>query len=103
MTVINLPTPTRITLADFSVKYSEDQIALDFSKRHVGDLRYCAQWGAWLEWDGTQWKFKKTHRAFDLSREIVREFAIKYDSEEPDAGKSLASAKTVAAVERLAR
>lgn len=68
----------------------EDAIALRFAERHANDLRYVAAWGRWLEWDGGCWRFDNTLRAFDLARRICREAG------EPDA-------KTVAAVERLAK
>lgn len=68
----------------------EDAIALRFAEHHADDLRYVAAWGRWLEWNGKHWDFDDTLRAFDLARLACRE-ARKHD------------AKTVAAVERLAK
>jgi len=81
--------------------HTDEALALAFAERHAGDLRYVASWGRWLIWDGQRWKFDETLRAFDLSRAICREAAAKCKKSKLAA--VLASAKTVAAVERLAK
>jgi putative DNA primase/helicase len=78
---------------------AEEALALAFAARHEADLRHVAKWGKWLRFDGTRWLFDDTLHAFDLVREICREAAL--DAE--DSAAAIASAKTVAAVERLAR
>lgn len=81
--------------------FSDESLAMRFAERHAGDLRYCASWGRWLSWDGGRWAFDDTLGAFDLVRRLCREA-----SQECNKGKiasTLASAKTVAAVERLAK
>jgi putative DNA primase/helicase len=83
---------------------SEDFLALEFTARHLRDLRFVPAWGKWMRWDGARWKEDTTLAAFDLARKIVRERAV--ELAEITSGKdaiALASAKTVAAVERLAR
>jgi putative DNA primase/helicase len=62
-------------------------------------LRYIAAWGRWLSFDGTRWQVDDTLHAFDRAREICREVALECDKP----ANAVASAKTVAAVERLAR
>jgi putative DNA primase/helicase len=57
--------------------------------------------GPWLRWDGTRWRFDDTLAAFDLARRACREVAATCNK--PNAAAALASAKTVAAVERLAK
>ena len=52
-------------------------------------------------WDGVRWAFDETMRAFDLSRLICR--AAAKQCNKPGEAKALAAAKTVAAVERLAK
>ena len=79
---------------------SEESLALKFAARHSQDLRYVAAWSRWIVWDGCCWKRDDRLRAFDLARAICREAAA--ESEGRDA-VVLASAKTVSAVERLAR
>src|SRR4051794_7466197 len=59
MTVMPFPAPEPVNL---SPEFSEDALALEFSARHGCELRYVHQWGAWLQWDGTRWKFEKTLR-----------------------------------------
>ena len=80
---------------------SEDAIALKFAERHAAVLRFVAAWGKWLFWDGKRWCFDETLRAFDHARRICREAAS--EASDPRVQTVLASAKTVTAVERLAR
>jgi putative DNA primase/helicase len=54
-----------------------------------------------LVWDFLRWKFDETLRAFDFSRLICRQFANKANKHSER--KALASAKTVASVEKLAK
>jgi putative DNA primase/helicase len=54
-----------------------------------------------MVWDGMQWRPDDTLHAFDAARHICREAASR--ANDPHVQTSVASAKTVAAVERLAR
>jgi putative DNA primase/helicase len=78
---------------------AEDSIALLFAERYAHELRHVAAWGWWLRYDGTSWSRDSTLHAFDLARAICREVAA--DCER--AAAAVASAKTVAAIERLAK
>ena len=69
--------------------------------KHAGRLRYVDVWGRWLTWDGTRWQFDDTLAAYDLVRETCRTASAECNRE--NIAAALASAKTVAAVERLAR
>jgi putative DNA primase/helicase len=80
---------------------TEDELALRFSARHARDLRYVALKAQWLKWDGGRWLPEATLLAFDLARESCRTDAREYGNGKPPAG--VTSAKTVAAVERLAK
>jgi putative DNA primase/helicase len=60
-----------------------------------------AAWNKWLRWDGARWCFDDTLHAFNSARQICREAAA--ECNKPKTGAVLASAKTVAAVERLAK
>ena len=86
---------------DQAPAFSDEALALRFAERHVGDLRYVADWGKWLSWTGTHWRFDNTLRAFDLARQIARAAAAACNK--PKVASVIASAKTVAAVERLAK
>jgi putative DNA primase/helicase len=81
--------------------FSDDALALRFADRHADELRYVAKWSTWLCWDGTHWQFDDTLNAFDRARVICREAAA--GCNDSRLTKELASGKTVAAVERLAR
>lgn len=79
---------------------SDDCLALDFTDQHVGELRHCEEWGKWLRWDGIRWKQDKTSGAYNLVRLHLRRVGSGMHLQ--DARKIL-SAKTVAAVERMAK
>jgi putative DNA primase/helicase len=97
MPVINLRDMLARAAAADAVEGSEDQLALDFSHRHADELRYCAQWGKWLHWDGCRWCLEPTLKAFDYARAVAHDYAKALDD-----GK-LGSAKTVNAITQLAR
>jgi len=81
------------------VKYSDDAIANQFSEQHKDDLRHVDQWG-WLEWTGQRWRRIPDVNVMDHARFISRSVAQEC-THEPLA-RSVASAKTVAAIVRLA-
>ena len=78
---------------------AEDLIALAFAERHAHELRYVAARARWMHYDGTRWVQDDTLHAFDRARAICREIAL--DCDKP--ASAVASAATVAAVERLAK
>jgi putative DNA primase/helicase len=81
--------------------FSDEALALLFAERHAGNLRYVEQWGKWLSWDGMRWRFDNTLHAFDRARYVCREASSQ--ANDPRVQMAVASAKTVAAVERLAK
>ena len=80
--------------------FTDEALALRFAETHANDLRYVAAWGRWLFFDGTRWRSDETLVAFDRARKMCRWAAAECGGK---MAKTLASAKTVAAVERLAR
>ena len=78
---------------------AEESIALLFAERYALEWRYVAAWGWWLSYDGTRWAHDDTLDAFDRARAICREVAADCEG----LARAVASAKTVAAVERLAK
>ena len=80
---------------------TEDALALRFSERFADDLRYIATKARWLKWDGSRWFEEMTHLAFDLARQSCRQDAQAFGNGKPPA--SVSAAKTIAAVERLAK
>ena len=82
-------------------KFSDEALAEAFAERHEDDLRYVAAWGQWFSWNHTRWELDTTLHAFDHARAICR---IASDTaDKPNIKTSLASAKTVAATEKLAK
>ena len=81
-------------------EFADDALALLFAERHKDFLRYVAALGRWLMFDGVRWRFDETLDARDLARKICREASSRCNKK---IAKTIASAKTVAAVERLAQ
>lgn len=81
--------------------FTDEALALEFTGQHGDRLRYVATWGKWLLREPTVWRFEETMMAFDLARGICRAAASK--CENVKVASIVASAKTVAAVERLAK
>ncbi len=81
--------------------FSDEDLALRFARRHEDHLRFVARWGQWLAWDETRWRPDDTMAVYNLVRTLCREVAAECNKKNLPA--ALASAKTVAACERLAR
>ena len=86
---------------DIPAEFSDESLALRFTATHGDTLRYVAAWGRWYEWTGTHWQADDTLRVFDLARRLCRRASGECEKEKVAA--AVASAKTVAAVERLAK
>lgn len=91
-------------------KYSEDRLAAEFTRQYSLDWRYCDAWGKWLVWDGHRYAPELTLRAFDASRGVARMVSARalVDDEltaarQEKTASAIASAGTIAAIERLAR
>ena len=82
-------------------EFSEDQIALAFVERMKDSLVYVAAWTRWYVWTGKRWIADDTLAVYDKIRKICRDFAARC-AKDKDAAM-IASARTVAAVEKLAR
>jgi putative DNA primase/helicase len=81
--------------------FSEDAVALQFTQRHGADWRFVAAWGRWFVWTSTHWQREETLKVYDLARIVCRDAAASCENVKLRA--KIASASTVAAVERLAR
>lgn len=87
-------------------EFSEDAMALAFADQHATSLRYVAHWGRWMMWTGACWRRDTTLAAFNSIRPLVRvnaSDAADGSEKGQKLARSIASASTVAAVERLAR
>jgi len=81
--------------------FSDEALALRFAESHSCCLRYVAPWGRGRQWEGKVWRFDDTLATTDRVRAVCREAAGECNKK--NIASSLASAKTVAAVERLAK
>ena len=82
-------------------EFADDALALRFTEKYRDELRYTAHWGRWNRWNGHQWKEDDTLAVYDLSRRICREAA--QTSGKQNVAQRIASANTIAAVERIVR
>lgn len=86
---------------DIAPTYSEEFLALRFAERHARDFRYVAKFGQWRRWDGNRWVIDHTLSALNSCRQTAREAAG--GCNDIKTAVALASAKTVTAIERLAK
>jgi putative DNA primase/helicase len=91
----------RLAPSEIAPAFSDEALAIRFAVTHADDLRYVAAWNKWLSWNGKRWQFDDTLAAFDKVRATCREAAA--ECNKAKIKPALASAKTVAAVERLAK
>jgi putative DNA primase/helicase len=87
--------------ATAGIGLTEDELALEFTRRHRHELRYVAVWSTWMRWGGRSWRQEPTLDAFDLARAVCRDVADGLDNAKLRA--RILSAATRAAVENLAR
>jgi putative DNA primase/helicase len=80
---------------DLLLTPTEDGLAKIFVARHSEQLRYIAKWGHWYRYRDGRWQEEATLLASDLARAICRETNQQF--------RTLRSAKTIGAVERIAR
>jgi putative DNA primase/helicase len=95
------PKPSPGPEADEAPLFSDDDLALRFADKHADSARYVDANKKWLFWTGKVWSHDETREVFTRSRGICRAAAA--ESNKRPERKQLASAKTVAAVENLAR
>ena len=82
-------------------KFSDEALAQRFAQRHGDGLRYVSAWAQWYAWTGARWEKDSTLDAFNRVRAICR--VASSEADKLNIKTALASAKTVAAVERLAK
>ena len=80
---------------------TEDGLASSFTKGFGPDWRYCPAWGKWLGWSAGRWQEDRRLTVMHLARQLARA-ASRYGKSERQVTR-LASASSIAALERLAR
>jgi phage/plasmid-associated DNA primase len=85
--------------------YSDEALANRFTARHRDDLRFVNTWGRWLVWDGKRWQPDETLMVSDHARALARDASgeILESNGSQKLATVVASAKTISAIERLAR
>lgn len=81
-------------------RLTDDALALAFVDKHGQDLRYCGESSRWYVWQGTHFAADVTGAVVDRIRKYVRPRAAVAQKKEAE---YLEAAKTIAAIERLAR
>jgi putative DNA primase/helicase len=85
-------------------EFSEDAIAVEFTRQHGADWRYVDNWGKWAVWQEDHWDFDHTRKVSDLVRNICRAQALAAQFQnKKNVPKGLTSAKTISAVVQIAR
>jgi putative DNA primase/helicase len=79
--------------------FSEEALALQYAEEHAPHLRYVAQWGKWIRWDGKSWSEDRILYSLGLARQLCRVAAARAN----DNANKLATRSTAANVEWLAR
>lgn len=82
-------------------EFADDALALEFSSHFSGSLRYVDAWSRWMAWNGSVWRKDDTLKVYDLVRRICRRASA--EAKSPSLQSKIASAKTVAGVEKMAR
>ena len=84
---------------------SEIALADKFVERYQNHLRFVEEkWNRWFRWTGNKWEDRETLYAFDLARALCRDEGIQCMlAQQARPAMAVTTAKTVAAVERLAR
>jgi hypothetical protein len=95
-----VPQDQTATSSETAPAFSEEDLALWFSRLHADDLRFVAVWNKWYYFDEQRWKVDETKKTFSLARNLCRKAAMKINKRRD--AKAIASAKTRAAVVALA-
>ena len=61
----------RVSPMPRATEVSEHSVALDFTAKYRGTLRYCPELGSWFEWDEVRWRPDRLARAFHYARELA--------------------------------
>lgn len=80
-------------------RFADIALARRFCDEHGNDLRYVAAWGKWFSWDETRWRQDETQRVVHMMCKFLRDES---GSAPKSSAKGVASARTVAAVLKLA-
>ncbi len=99
------PDSSQIGIPTGPPEYSDEALANRFTARHRDDLKFVQTWGRWLVWDGNRWQLEDTLLVADHARALARDASseILESNGSLKLANGVASAKTISAIERLAR
>ena len=83
--------------APLPAEFSEDALAVIWTKRHAKDWRYISQWDKWYHWTGDRWEEERKKTPIELARNITRQ-ALLMPGLTPAAKLRVNSAKTAHAM-----
>jgi hypothetical protein len=81
--------------------FTDEALALRFAECHADDLRYVAAWSRWLSWEGHPMAVRRYTSCISMKPQGLPSRCI--GVQQANIAAALASAKTVAAIERLAK
>lgn len=87
----------------FAPRFSEEALALRFSRRYAENFRYVASRGCWMRWNELRWVQDDTLEVFDLVRAICRDASVECGDAKERSAMKIAAAQTVRAIESLAQ
>lgn len=110
MTVVSISTDewrARQQAADelIAPQFSEESMALAFTRRHADRVRYVPKFNKWFIYNGKRWAEDERLQTYSYAREVVRETAmLASDASSTRSGQSIriASAKSTYAIVNLA-
>ena len=97
------PPPAEEEFGPKAAEFSDHALAQWFTRTYAPMLRHVAAWGKWMVWAETRWKIEETLLAFNLARVICSRAITLVPPHLPKLAAAVASAKTIAAVERIAK
>ncbi len=83
--------------------YTDQALAARFTNKYGEHLKFVNGWGRWLVWEGTRWRIDETLQVMYLCRMIAKEASSEVVNRPPSLIRTVGSASTVSAIERLAR
>ncbi|WP_420566400.1 phage/plasmid primase, P4 family [Thalassobaculum sp.] len=91
---------------DLPPAFSEEALARRYTAVFADSQRWVEAWGTWMIWMGTHWERDTTRVAERRARQIATKAAIELQDQDHralSAARRIASAKTIHAIERLAK
>lgn len=86
-----------------TLDFTDEFLAREFSAKHSKELKYTAERNRWFHWNGSYWEPDRVLKAYDKVRHFAKAKAESILENNPETAMRLASAATVANIQKLAR